>query len=218
MDWTPTSPITQDKDTFPAPPRLHWASLFIAIAGSEGLVLWLVPQPYREFFVNVVIAAWPIYLCLWIRRIDYRSLSLYWALASFATGFLFSWLLWIVVIFEIREELLEHYNRRESTGLRLNLFMTLFFSFIYFQYHLNRITREKATLTEEGIDESQSTTQRLHAAFPVLHLATLPLIAGDNREPSDTETTGRGRSLWRHDGRTAGTREFLDDPSASRGQ
>jgi hypothetical protein len=111
--------------------------------GAEGLVLWLVPQPYREFLINLVIAIWPIYLSIWIRKIDERSLSLYWALASFATGFLFSWLLWIVVIFEVREELLDHYNRREPAGLRLNLLMTALFSFVYFQYHLNRIARDK---------------------------------------------------------------------------
>jgi len=122
----------------------------VAIAGSEGLVLWLVPQPYREFLVNLVIAAWPIYLCIWIRKIDDRSLSLYWALASFATGFLFSWLLWIVVIFEIREELQEHYNRREPVGLRLNLVMTILFSFVYFQYRLNKIAQDKA-LESEGL-------------------------------------------------------------------
>ena len=143
MDWNPIPLTSGYKASFPSPPRVHWAILFAAIAGSEGLVLWLVPQPYRDFFVNLAIAAWPIYLCLWIRKIDIRSLSLYWALASFATGFLFSWLLWIVVIFEIREELLEHYNRREPIGLRLNLVMTLLFSFVYFQYHLNKIAKEK---------------------------------------------------------------------------
>jgi hypothetical protein len=131
--------------------------LFVAIAGSEGIVLWLVPQPYREFLVNLVIAAWPIYLCIWIRRIDDRSLSLYWALASFATGFLFSWLLWIVVIFEIREELLDHYNRREPIGLRLNLILTILFSFVYFQYQLNRIARDKARETEELTATSRRT-------------------------------------------------------------
>jgi hypothetical protein len=151
MHRTPIPPIGRYKDTFPAPPRVHWALLLIAIAGSEGLVLWLVPQPYREFLVNVIVAVWPIYLCIWIRKIDYRSLSLYWALASFATGFLFSWLLWIVAIFEIREELLEHYNRREPIGLRLNILMTLFFSFVYFQYHLNRIARAKSRQAAEVI-------------------------------------------------------------------
>lgn len=143
MDRTPNAPTARYKASYPPPPRLHWALLFIAIAGSEGIVLWLVPQPYREFLVNLVIAAWPIYLCIWIRKLDDRSLSLYWALASFATGFLFSWLLWIVVIFEIREELQDHYNRKEPIGLRLNLFLTMLFSFVYFQYELNRIRKEK---------------------------------------------------------------------------
>ena len=128
------------------------------MAGSEGLVLCLVPQPYREFLVNLVIAAWPIYLCIWIRKIDDQSLSLYWALASFATGFLFSWLLWVVAVFEIREDLLDHYNRREPVGLRLNLFMTILFSFVYFQYHLNRIAREKAREAEELVVSSRRTT------------------------------------------------------------
>jgi hypothetical protein len=149
VDRTPIPPVSRYKASYPPPPNLNWAVLFAAIAGSEGIVLWLVPQPYREFLVNLVIAAWPIYLCIWIRRIDDRSLSLYWALASFATGFLFSWLLWIVVIFEIREELLDHYNRREPIGLRLNLIMTILFSFVYFQYHLNRIAKEKAALASE---------------------------------------------------------------------
>lgn len=151
MDRTPIPPIARYKAIYPPPPRLHWALLFIAIAGAEGLILWLVPQPYREFLVNVAIAVWPIYLCIWIRKIDHRSLSLYWALASFATGFLFSWLLWIVVVFEMREELLEHYNTREPIGLKLNLILTLLFSFAYFQYHLNRITRDKTHQPEEVV-------------------------------------------------------------------
>lgn len=140
------------KDSYPVPPRLHWALLFVLMAGSEGLVLWLVPQPYRNFFVNLVIAAWPIYLCIWIRKIDHRSVSLYWALASFATGFFFSWVLWIVVIIEVREELLEHYNRREPIGLRLNLLLSLLFSFVYFQYCLNRIAREKTAESHQLVE------------------------------------------------------------------
>jgi hypothetical protein len=159
MNRTPIPPASAFKNSYPIPPRLHWAALFIAIAGSEGLVLWLVPQPFRDLLVNLVIAAWPIYLCIWIRKIDLRSLSLYWALASFATGFLFSWLLWIVAIFEIREELLEHYNRREPIGLRLNLLMTLFFSFVYFQYHLNRIAREKTQQSLELVGVGRASLQ-----------------------------------------------------------
>jgi hypothetical protein len=156
MNRTPTPSASGYNSSFPAPPRVHWTILFPAIAGSEALVLWLVPEPYRDFLVNLVIAIWPIYLCIWIRKIDFRSASLYWALASFATGFLFSWLLWIVVIFEIREELLEHYNRREPIGLRLNVVMTLLFSFVYFQYHLNRISKEKTQLLLECVGAEEA--------------------------------------------------------------
>ena len=128
---------------YPPPPGLHWLILLVAIAGAEAIAYFFIPSPFREFAINIVIAAWPIYLCLWIRKVLPGSLSLYWALASFATGFLFSWLLWIVVIFEVREELHEHYNRDEPIGLRLNFVLTLLFSFVYFQYELRRIARNK---------------------------------------------------------------------------
>lgn len=143
MDRASILPSLSNRPAYPPPPRVHWALLFVAIAGAEGLVYWLAHPPLRDFLVNLVIAAWPLYFCIWIRKIDPGSLSLYWALAAFATGFLFSWLLWIVVIFEIREELLDHYNRREHAGLRLNVVMTLLFSFVYFQYCLAKIAREK---------------------------------------------------------------------------
>ena len=140
---------------YPSPPRVHWAVLLAALLSAEAAAYWLVPRQFREFVINLVTAAWPIYLCLWIRKIDERSSSLYWALASFVTGFLFSWLLWIVVIFEIREELLEHYNRREPIGLRLNWFLTLLFSFIYFQYALNKISKEKNLATDALVAERE---------------------------------------------------------------
>lgn len=142
MNKTPLPTVSSFSAFYPAPPRLHWAILLIFILAGEGLSLKL-PLPYKEIAVNLVIAAWPLYLCVWLRRLDTRSLALYWALASLATGFLFSWLLWLVVIFEVREDLLDHYNRREPVGLRLNLVLTALFSFVYFQYHLRRIARLK---------------------------------------------------------------------------
>lgn len=149
MERTPIQPALRLKDSYPSPPSVHWVLLFVAIAGAEGLVLQFVHPPIRELLLNLVIAAWPLYLCIWIRKIVPRSLALYWAIASLATGFLFSWLLWIVVIFEVREDLLEHYNRREPIGLRLNVLLTLFFSFIYFQFHLRRIALEKKQLSPD---------------------------------------------------------------------
>jgi hypothetical protein len=132
--------------------------LLLAVLSAAALVLWLVPQPYRDFAINVVAAVWPIYLCLWVRKIDQRSSSLYWAIASLVTGFLFSWLLWIVVIFELREELLEHYNRREPIGLRLYWLLTALFSFFYIQYELNKISREKDQVPEDILAEAEAET------------------------------------------------------------
>ena len=157
MDKSPLRPAANFSPMYPLPPRIHWAALLLAILSAEALVLWLVPQPYRDVVVNLVTAAWPIYLCLWIRKIDQRSSSLYWAIASLVTGFLFSWLLWIVVIFEIREELLNHYSRREKIGLRLNWLLTAIFSFVYFQYELNNIYKQKAITAERIAAEVPST-------------------------------------------------------------
>jgi len=152
-----SSPVgTSFSTLYPAPPRVHWAVLLVAVSAWEALSFWLVPQPYRDFFLNLGIAIWPIYLSIWIRKIDRQSVSLYWALASFVTGYLFTWILWLVVIFEVREELMAHYNKREPIQLRLNWFLSLLFSFCYFQYHLRAIAREKQTEPEEYIDEPEA--------------------------------------------------------------
>jgi len=158
MDESPTRRAANFSPAYPSPPRVHWAVLLLAVLSAAALVLWLVPQPYRDFAINVVAAVWPIYLCLWVRKIDQRSSSLYWAIASLVTGFLFSWLLWIVVIFELREELLEHYNRREPIGLRLNWLLTALFSFFYIQYELNKISREKDQVPEDILAEAEAET------------------------------------------------------------
>ena len=149
MEKTARPSASNFSTLYPAPPRLHWAFLFVAIVGLEALAYFYVPRPMRDYVETMIIAVWPIYLSVWVRKSDHRSLALYWALAALATGFLFSWILWIVVIFELREDLLEHYNRREPIGLRLNWFLSLLFSVIYFQYHLRRLAIEKQRLSLE---------------------------------------------------------------------
>jgi hypothetical protein len=156
MHQSPYHDAVKNGYAFPSPPRLHWAVLLVLLASAEALVFWLFPEPYRNFAVFVVAAAWPTYLCFWVRKIDHRASSLYWAIASLVTGFgfLFSWLLYVVVIFELREELLDHYNRREPVGIRLNWILTMLFSFVYFQYALNKISGEKQTSHESAAVES----------------------------------------------------------------
>lgn len=138
------SPSLRYRRVYPSPPRVHWLVLLLAVAIPEALAMRFAHPPARDLLINLIIAIWPIYLCIWLRKIDQSSAALYWCLASLATGFLFSWLLWIVVVFEIREDLLFHYNRREPIGLRLHLVPTILFSLLYFQYHLRRIAQQKA--------------------------------------------------------------------------
>jgi hypothetical protein len=150
MHQSPVSDAVKNGRTFPAPPRVHWAVLLVLIASAEVLVCWLFPGPYRNFAIYAVAAAWPTYLCIWIRRLNPRASSLYWAIASIVTGygFLFSWLLGVVVIFELREELLEHYNRREPIGISLNWLLTIVGSVVYFQFALNKVAHQKETASE----------------------------------------------------------------------
>jgi len=136
---------------------VHWAVLLVLIAAAEALVCYLFPGPYKNFAIYAVAAAWPTYLCFWIRRLNPRASSLYWAIASIVTGygFLFSWLLGVVVIFELREELLDHYNRREPIGMNLNWIMTIVGSVIYFQFALNKVSRQKEAVEEISAIESE---------------------------------------------------------------
>ncbi|MGC1420767.1 MAG: hypothetical protein WA354_23355 [Terracidiphilus sp.] len=157
MHASPVAEAGKYSSRYPSPPRVHWGLLLAALLSAEALVFRFVPGAYRNFAVYAVAVAWPVYLCVWVRKIDPRSSSLYWAIASLVTGFefLFSWLLWIVVIYELREELLEHYNRREPINLRLNWFLTLLFSFVYFQFELNKISRQKEAAREALATEPQ---------------------------------------------------------------
>lgn len=143
---------------FPSPPRVPWILLLLALIAAEILALRFVPGPWRNFAVFLVAIAWPFYLCVWVRKLDPRASSLYWAIAAIVTGyeFIFAWLLCIVVIFELREELLEHYNRREPMQLRLNSILTVLFSFVYIQYALNKIARQKLATRESFAAESSS--------------------------------------------------------------
>ena len=149
MNHTSSLDVSGFDSALPAPPRFSWVVLAIGYLAAGALIYLLPHGALRDVLSNVFIAAWPISTSMWIRRIDNQSQSLYWALASFATGFLFSWLLWIVVVFQLREELLEHYNTEEPVGLRLNFWLSAFFSFVYFQYKLNEISRQKGKLAEQ---------------------------------------------------------------------
>ena len=144
---------------FPDPPDLPWwiALLLGIFTGGAFFVVWDIVQ------------AW------WMRRVDFRSIAL-WFYAAAAVLFVLNapasyhsvahwvfgspvvihthdnwmggsrWILWLIARFVLRSELLRHYNGPEPIGLRLNAFMTFLFGGLYFQYQFNRINEIKRSM------------------------------------------------------------------------
>jgi GYF domain 2 len=138
------APVLSEK-----PPNLHWGLLLllhVVTCGLFGLV-WM--------FVEAA----------WVKKIRPSSQAvIFWALAVagfVATGIVgamgrdyvaFAALLRLGSVvsfqvgnFKLRSDLEEYYNSVEPINLQLSGVMTFFFSFIYFQYHFNRICRWKET-------------------------------------------------------------------------
>jgi hypothetical protein len=164
--------MNESPAAYPAPPRLHWGLLLLAftIAGTVLEDLWRTP--YSELVQTALGFVWIFYFCTWLRKLDShaKSLPLAWTsfllfLASDALDFIPSpsrsveWLgdalcvagvaASIVLIFVTRSELMRHYNEREPIGLNLGKVMTYFFSYVYFQYHLNQIAQFRSVKQEE---------------------------------------------------------------------
>jgi hypothetical protein len=164
LDQPPALPEAEKRIVYPPPPNVHWGVLFIAQIVIAIFLCFLVPKAYWSLVSNLSLDAWAIYLCLWIRRLEPGTMSIYWCAAYVAlqisfnipgapvpanTGItlfaaalgLICIAMWIATIFLIRAELHYHYNQREPVGLYLGGVMTFFFSFLYFQYHLYKIAQ-----------------------------------------------------------------------------
>jgi hypothetical protein len=142
-----SEPAPEYSPEYPAPPRVKWILLIPALIVFVIFEFWLVPKPARGLIATIVFYAWIAYLCLWIRKINPNSNSIFWAAFCFLMdipspykiGIFFS----ILVAFVVRDELLEHYNHSEPINLRLDPVLTFFFSFLYFQLQLNEIAQAK---------------------------------------------------------------------------
>jgi hypothetical protein len=162
----PLNPPGRFSSAYPAPPAVHWLALFLGIF-ILAVIIWIfIPGSRTSLFWPVFPAAWSVYLCLWIRDLNPRSRTIIFAdaylafalIAALVSPFalpssLFKVLLdfWLIgkfviylfMVFGVRNELEEHYNEREPIGLKLSSIMTFFFSIYYFQYHLYRIAKAK---------------------------------------------------------------------------
>jgi hypothetical protein len=152
-----------------SPPAVPWWALFIFFVLVGFIARLFFPKPFSGFLSELVYQAWGIYLCLWIRRIEPNARSLFWLLAAIATNLIaltlsatqepsreLIWVallagfaalvLWLVAVFVASAELQRHYTEKEPMGLYLGGIMTFFFSFIYFQYHLNEISDRRESI------------------------------------------------------------------------
>jgi hypothetical protein len=145
---------------------MPWGLLLAAIIIVEIVLRLSLPKPLGDIFASLIIRAWGVYLCFWIRDIDPKATSIYWTLAAFGCNAVFLFLFFVGVqtpllgvgifyywflsfalgitsIYVIRHELQKHYSEIEPFRLRLGGVMTLFFSYVYFQWHLNFIAEDK---------------------------------------------------------------------------
>ena len=155
-----------EDSPYPAPPRVHWTVLAGVCVILNGIVDSYSPKPYREILNSLPIDAWAFYLCLWIRKLDHDALSPFLCDAYVVVELAFAWsgtwqspssalqlvsdilgfaagVLGIVTIYWVRADLQRHYKEREDFTLILDPVTTLFFSFVYFQYHLYDIADQK---------------------------------------------------------------------------
>jgi len=154
------------------PPQVRWYVILLASAMAGFFFHVFAPKVLADFLSPLIYQGWALYFCNWIRRIDPNAKSLLWILCGILTGLvssvinseldpapLLAWIgvslvflsaiCFIVCTFVVRSELQRHYTKKEDFRLSLGPFMTFFFGFLYFQYHLYYIAeqRQKARMS-----------------------------------------------------------------------
>jgi hypothetical protein len=166
MDEQPAPPAIDYSAAYYDPPRVKWWVLLIGSAIASILLQLFTPKVLADFLSGLIYGGWALFVCIWIRRIDPNAKSIFWILGGIVTSLMESaiptpfepslLLVWaefslaflsavcfIVCTFVVRSELERHYNEREDFGLRLGPFMTFFFGFLYFQFHLFDIAEQR---------------------------------------------------------------------------
>jgi hypothetical protein len=132
------------------PPSLHWVLTLVLTPVTLGLFSWF----------------WCIRISIWARKANHANKPLVFYslsfLVFFAQGVLLQYkelasLLQIAATglfqmgnFSFRKSMQEHYNKVEPGQLQLGGAMTFFFSYIYFQYHFNRLSASKKSNTHNA--------------------------------------------------------------------
>lgn len=155
------------------PPRVRWWALFIIGGILNFLSQLYVPQTFHSLGITLFYNGWAIYVCLWMRRTNPASTSIVWTgaalflnltgegleliaqsapaidapiwMAICAFSLIIAAILQVIGAFKLRSEMQWHYSVVENRGLVLGPVMTLFFSYLYFQYHLADIAEQRAS-------------------------------------------------------------------------
>jgi hypothetical protein len=140
----------------PMPPSLHWLVVLALSAVTLGMFGW----------------TWMFVQAAWVRRIDSGSRATPLLLGGLVTallggyvagavgagneqdralvemlGTLAAGLFVTLAAFRMRDSIMRHFTRHEPMNVSINGVMTFFFTFIYLQYHLNRIAEAKRRQT-----------------------------------------------------------------------
>jgi hypothetical protein len=165
------TPLPNLDPKYPAPPPVPWWVLFAVLAIVNICSRVFLPKSYAGLMPNFALSLWGVYLCMWIRSLNPRATSIFWALGAFFSSSIsillslipeptalvnlgiFIWILFylgsaIASWYVARHDLLKHYNTVERVRLQLGPIMTFFFSYVYFQYHLCDIAEQKRQQAE----------------------------------------------------------------------
>jgi hypothetical protein len=156
----PVSVTAPPVEPVPLPPNIHWLLL---------MVVYLVAN-FLSLLGTAIFWTWSIVMGNWARRLSGNNTALIlaaiWPLSALCGGvaigmgkgannpafsgiggllILAGIVLAYVAVFKVRAAMEEYYNTKENIALSLSGAMTFFFSYIYLQYHVNRIARWKKT-------------------------------------------------------------------------
>lgn len=142
------------------PPNIPWVVLMLIMIVGQflGLLLvlflwvWsLIMANWARRLVNnntamVLVAMYPAGFLAGIFTIGFGAASHNQAFSAIGFCLIIAGLIaYVVGVFKIRAAMEDYYNSRENINLELSGAMTFFFSFIYLQYHVNRIAKWKQT-------------------------------------------------------------------------
>jgi hypothetical protein len=135
---------------YPDPPSMNWVLVLVLTLVTCGIFFWVwmfIQAAYAskidrasKSMLFYAIGLPCVLIGTFVRTMDSSGLAALGPLINLAGVILV-----ILGHFKLKGSLEAHFNSAEPVNLRLSAVMTFFFSCIYFQYHLNRISNWRMT-------------------------------------------------------------------------